>query len=309
MTPTQRGFVTATAAYLLWGLFPLYFHLLVGTGAIEILANRILWSLVFYLIVLAFQRHWAWIWLRLREPRTLGLLVAGALFLGVNWGVYTWAVTHDHVVDGALGYFINPLITVVLGVVVLRERLRRAQWLAVGVAVIGVLVLIFGYGQVPWVAFVVSSTFAMYGFIKKQVGIPAIESTTAESAILIVPAVIVLISQSHTAGAFGHSDLKTTLLLIGAGPVTAVALLLFGTGAQLVPLTTMGLLQYITPILQFLCGVLILGESLPAMRLVGFLIVWIALAIFIVDSVLASRRGRAIEQLPSPSNDQIAQSF
>jgi chloramphenicol-sensitive protein RarD len=295
----RRGAAYATAAYVLWGLFPLYFPLLKPAGPFEIVSHRVVWSLVCCALVLLVRRRWAWIRELAHDGRRLGLLSIAATVIAINWGVYIWAVNTDHVVDASLGYFINPLVTVLIGVVVLRERLRRAQLVAVGLAGIAVLVLTVAYGKPPVIAVVLALSFATYGLVKKIIGMPALESLTMEAVILFLPCIVLLsVLQAQGRLTFGHSSVGNTLLLAAAGPVTAVPLLLFGAGAKRVPLTTMGLLQYITPVIQFLIGVLHFHEGLPPSRLAGFVLVWLALVVFTVDVLRQGQRNRVDARAP-----------
>jgi chloramphenicol-sensitive protein RarD len=293
MNEEQRGSAYAAAAYVLWGCFPLYFPLLKPAGAFEILSHRVVWSLVFCLVVLLVRRKWAWVRELVHDRRRLGLLAIAATVIAINWGVYIWAVNADHVVDASLGYFINPLVTVLLGVVLLRERLRRAQLVAVALATLAVLVLAVGYGRPPIIALVLAFSFATYGLVKKVIGMPALESLTSETVILFVPCLVLLLAlQAEGRLSFGHSSPGNSLLLAAAGPITAIPLLLFGAGAKRVPLTTLGLLQYITPVIQFLIGVLYFQESLPPSRLAGFVLVWLALVVFTIDTLHNGQRVR-----------------
>ena len=294
MSEEQRGAAYAAGAYVLWGLFPLYFPLLKPAGPFEILSHRVVWSLVFCLLLGLIRRKWAWIAALSHDPRRLALVAVAATVISVNWGVYIWAVNADHVVDASLGYFINPLVTVLVGVVVLRERLRRAQLIAVALAGLAVLVLAIGYGKPPVIALVLAFSFATYGLVKKVVDMPALESLTSEAAFLFVPCLVLLIAlQARGSLTFGHSSTGNTLLLVAAGPITAIPLLLFGAGASRVPLSTMGLLQYITPTLQFLLGVFVFHEALPPARLIGFALVWLALGVFTTDAL---RNGQRVRQ-------------
>ncbi len=289
MTETRRGTAYGVAAYLMWGLFPLYWPLLKPAGAVEILAHRVVWSLAFVgaiLLVRAPVRH------NLpRDRRRLGLLSAAAVVIAVNWGVYIWGVNHDHVVETSLGYFVNPLVTVALGVVVLGERLRPAQWVAVATAGTGVAVLTVESGHAPWIALVLAFSFATYGLIKKVAGVGAVESLTVETAVLTPVAFAYLVGLG-VAGhlQFGHHGAGTTLLLAGSGVVTAIPLLAFGAAARRVPLSTLGLLQYLTPTMQFLFGVFVYREPMPPQRLAGFVLVWGALAMFTAQSWVRRRR-------------------
>jgi chloramphenicol-sensitive protein RarD len=285
------------AAYGAWGLFPLYWPLLKPAGAGEILAHRMAWSLLAVLALLAFRRvpvgasRWGWIRDLLRTPRKVGLLAGAASVISVNWFVYIWSVNHGHTVDTAFGYFINPLVTVLLGVFLLRERLRRLQWAAVGVGATAVLVLAVGYGKLPWIALVLAASFGTYGLLKKLAAVPAAESMAVETTLQFLPAVAYLVwLETHGTLALGHHGPGNTALLILAGPVTVAPLIAFAAAANRLPLSVVGLLQFLAPILQFLCGVLVQHESVPATRLAGFLIVWLALVVLTVDALRAARR-------------------
>ncbi|MEV0195803.1 EamA family transporter RarD [Nonomuraea sp. NPDC050691] len=313
MPDVRRGVLFGVAAYAMWGLFPLYWPLLKPSGAVEILAHRMVWSLAAVVAVLAVRRHWAWIRTMARQPRKLGLLTLAAAIITVNWGVYIYAVNTGHVVESALGYFINPLVSVLFGVVLLRERLRPLQWAAVGFGVLAVLVLTIDYGRLPWIALTLAVSFGVYGLVKKQANVGAAESLTVETLVLLLPAVGYLV-YLETAGqaTFGHAGAGHAALLVGAGVITAVPLLCFTAAAIRVPLSTIGLLQYIAPVLQFLCGVLVAKETMPASRWIGFSIVWLALAVFTYDSIRTARatraaRNRAAEQAAvSPEPERSA---
>ena len=300
MSEQRRGVLLGVTAYLLWGLFPLYFPLLKPATPLEIVAHRIIWSLLFVAILLTFGRRWSWVVPFLRDRRRLLILSVAAVVIGINWGVYIWAVNSDHVVEAALGYFINPLVTVLLGVVVLGERLRRAQWAAVGLAAVAVVVLTVAYGRLPWVALTLAFSFATYGLMKNRVRMPAVESLAVECALLFLPATaLLLVLQARGTLVFSHTTWHVSLLLGLAGVITAIPLICFGAAAARIPLSTMGLLQYLTPILQFLIGVLVFDEAMPASRWVGFALVWAALVVFTVDTLRAARAARAAETPPA----------
>ncbi|MDA0639237.1 MULTISPECIES: EamA family transporter RarD [Nonomuraea] len=281
------------AAYAMWGLFPLYWPLLKPAGAVEILAHRMVWSLITVVAVLAVRRYWSWIKEIVRQPRKLALLALAALIITVNWGTYIYAVNTGHVVEAALGYFINPLVSVLFGVVLLRERLRPLQWTAVGFGALAVIVLTTNYGRLPYLALVLAFSFGLYGLIKKQANVGAAESLTVETLLLLVPAVAYIgFLEASGQGTFVDLGPWHVVLMVGAGVITAVPLLCFTASAIRVPLSTIGLLQYIAPVLQFLCGVLIAKETMPPSRWIGFSIVWLALAIFTYDSLRAARAAR-----------------
>ena len=285
----RRGVALGAAAYLLWGLFPLYWPLLEPAGAVEILAHRVVWSLVVVAAVLVVQRRWRWIGALGR--RRVALLVAAALFIAVNWATYIYGVNTGQVVETSLGYFVNPLVTVGLGVLVLHERLRATQWAAVGIAGVAVVVLTLDYGRPPWIALVLAVSFGLYGLLKKQVGIGAVDSLAVETAVLFAPALAYLVLLAgRGSGTFGAAGSGHALLLVSTGLVTAVPLLFFGAAATRVPLTVIGLLQYLAPVMQFLIGVLLYREPMPASRIAGFALVWLALVLLTADGVAASRR-------------------
>lgn len=292
MPDLRRGVWYGIAAYVLWGLFPLYWPLLKPSGAVEILAHRMLWSLAAVVAILAVRRHWKWI--RLMTRRQVLLLTGAAALVSANWGVYIYAVNSGHVVESALGYFINPLVSILFGVVILGERLRRWQWVAVGLGATAVVILTLGYGQLPWIALTLAFSFGLYGLVKKKAQVGAAESLTIETLVMLVPAAIYLftLGESNT---FGNHGTGHALLLISSGIVTAVPLLFFAASVITVPLTIVGLLQYIAPVLQFLCGVLIVKETMPAERWLGFGVVWLALAVFTWDSL---RYGLAKKPVP-----------
>ncbi|MEV0352849.1 EamA family transporter RarD [Nonomuraea sp. NPDC050680] len=294
MPDLRRGVLFGAAAYTMWGLFPLYWPLLKPSGAVEILAHRMAWSLVAVLVVLAVRRHWSWMRGLLKEPRKLALLTLAAVIVTVNWGVYIYAVNAGQVVEGSLGYFINPLISVLFGVVLLKERLRPLQWVAVGFGTLAVLVLTIDYGRPPWIALTLAVSFGLYGLVKKQANVGAAESLTVETLVLLAPALAYILYLGQTGqSTFGTEGLGHAALLVGAGAITAVPLLCFTAAAIRVPLSTIGLLQYIAPVLQFLCGVLVAKETMPASRWIGFSIVWLALAVFTYDSIRTARANRA----------------
>lgn len=286
----HAGTLIGIAAYLLWGLFPIYFHSLEPASALEILANRILWSLVVVLVILAFRSDWSWIRPFLRARRQVLQVTAAALLIAINWLTYVWAVGQDRVIEASLGYFINPLMTVGLGVLVLREKLSRLQWTAVALGFASVLVVGIAYGQFPFISVTLAFSFAGYGFIKKTVHLGPLHSLTAETAIL-VPAsiVILLVLRSNGTLEFGRAP-GLTLLLLASGIVTAFPLLLFAAAARRIPLTLLGLLQYMTPVMQFILAVAVFGEHMGTDQWIGFAIVWVALIVLSVDAIRRARR-------------------
>ncbi|GGM03691.1 EamA family transporter RarD [Nakamurella endophytica] len=288
----RAGWVSGVSAYLLWGLFPLFWPLLEPAGAIEVLAHRMIWSLVVMVLVLSVLRRWRE--LRTASARTWGMVVAAALLITVNWGFYIWAVTTGRVLDAALGYFINPLVSVLLGVLVFRERLRPATWTAVGIGALAVMVISVGGGRFPWVAFVLALSFGLYGLVKKVIRLEPAASLTAEGLVLLVPATAYLtVLQATGHGTFTDHGAGHTLLLISAGVVTVVPLLLFTAAARALPLSVVGFLQYLTPVVQFLLGVFWAHEHMPVGRWVGFVLVWLALVVLTVEGLARRRRAAA----------------
>ncbi len=291
----RAGTAYGLLAYGLWGLFPLFFVALRPAGSWEILGHRVVWTFVVCAVVLLIRRDLAWA-RRLRSPRLAAAVVAAALLIATNWVIYVFSVLSDRTYEAALGYFLNPLVTVALGVVVLRERLRPLRWAAVGVGVVAAVVLTVGGGSFPWISLSLAVTFGLYGLVKKQVGarLDAMHSLAAETAVLMPIALLILgLVAAHGGQTFLHGGQHTALLL-SAGPVTAAPLLLFAAAARRIPLVTVGLIQFITPVLQLLCGVVLLHEHVASGLWVGFAIVWVALLLLSVDS-LVSRTGRGIE--------------
>jgi chloramphenicol-sensitive protein RarD len=291
VSESRRGFLLGVAAYAIWGLFPLYWPLLEPAGALEILAHRIVWSVVTMGVLVVVLARTAAFGRVVADRRVALLLALAAGLISVNWATYIWGVNNGHVVETALGYFINPLVTVLMGVFILGERLRPWQWAAMGVAGLAVVVLTVDYGRLPWVAMVLALTFGSYGLCKKQAGAPAIESITFET-MLIGPIAFLYLLWLGAQGdsAFASHGLGHALLFMTTGIVTAVPLICFGGAAIRVPMVTLGLLQYLTPTLQFALGVLYFHEDMPTGRWIGFALVWVALAVFTVDSLRHHRR-------------------
>ncbi|MFE6911280.1 EamA family transporter RarD [Streptomyces erythrochromogenes] len=290
----RAGLLYGFGAYGMWGLVPLFWPLLMPAGAVEILAHRMTWSMAVVGLALLAVRRWGWIRELLRQPRKLGLTALAASVISVNWGLYIWSVNNGHVVESSLGYFINPLVSIAMGVLVLGERLRRAQWVAVGISFVAVLVLAVGYGRPPWISLVLACSFATYGLIKKKLNMGGLESLAAETAMLFLPALGYLLwlgaqgQSSFTSQGVGHA-----LLLAATGLVTAIPLVFFGAAAIRVPLSTLGLLQYMAPVFQFGLGVLYFHEAMPPERWAGFSLVWAALALLTWDALRTARRSRA----------------
>jgi len=292
------GVAYAGAAYLLWGVLPLYFLLLAPTGPWEVVAWRVLLSFVFCLLLLTVTRGWAAFRAILRQPRLLGWTALAGLLIYVNWQVFLIGTLSDNVIETSLGYFINPITTVLLGVFVLKERIRRLQWAAIAIAAIAVVVIIVAYRAFPWIALSLTASFGIYGLIKKKIGpaVDAVSGLTLESFWLIPIAVaqLIVVSMTPAGITMGANGGVHALLLAFAGVATAVPLLLFAAGTRRINLTVIGMIQFITPVMQFLIGAVVLKEPMPPERWAGFILVWIAIAVFLVDLLLAGRRGRRI---------------
>lgn len=293
----RRGLAAATAAFILWGLMPLYWHLLKSVPSLQIIAHRILWSTLLVVGWLLWRHGRDWLRETLQQPRAAWMLALSGMFIAFNWGLYIWAVNAGHVVESSLGYFINPLLNVVLGVALLGERLNRVQWVSVAIAAAGVLWLTFNYGSFPWIALTLAFSFGMYGLIRKIVAVPPVRGLGVESLYLFLPALgFLLWSEIQGDGGFiasaaaGGWGLGADLLLIIGGALTAIPLIAYADAVRRIPFSMVGLMQYIAPTLQLLCGVLIFGEPFGSERMLGFALIWIALAIFATEGVIRSRR-------------------
>lgn len=287
----SRGVLQAALAYTLWGLFPLYFRELAGVGAFEIVLHRVAWSVVFLAIVLLWLRRWQWLASLRMQPQVLAMFTLSALVLALNWLTYVWAVSNGHVIDASLGYFINPLVSVALGYFVLHERLRRWQWAAVALATAGVAWLAALGPHIPWVGIVIAVSFAVYGLMRKTAALGALEGLALETLLLAPPAIALLAwwTVQGSGGLAGRSP-ATLAWLIGLGPMTSIPLLMFAAGARRISLATLGLLQYVSPTIQLALGVWVFGEALGSERLAGFTLIWIALALFSIESWMHARR-------------------
>ncbi|MFK0292035.1 EamA family transporter RarD [Streptomyces sp. NPDC090442] len=293
-TDQRTGLAYGLAAYTMWGLLPLYWHLLDAAAPAEILAHRMAWSLPVALVLLAALRRWSWIRPLLRQPKRLGLVLVCAVVISLNWFLYIWAVNTGHVLEASLGYFINPLVSIAFGVLVLRERLRPLQWAAVGVGTLAVVVMTVAYGRMPWIALGLALSFATYGLVKKGIKLDGIEGFSAETALQALPALGFLIYLGvRGQSVFVSGGTGQALLLAGCGVATAVPLICFGASAVRLPLTTLGMLQYLAPTFQFLLGLAVFHEEMPAERWAGFVLVWAALAMLTWDALRTARRGRA----------------
>ena len=291
----SSGILYGLSAYVLWGMFPLFFKQLQAASAIEVVLHRMVWSLVFVLIVLAVLRRWNWLGDVRRSPALLGKFAVSALLLAGNWLSYVWAVNNGHVLDASLGYFILPLINVALGFIFLHERPRKAQWAAFALAATGVLWMAVQSGHVPWLALLIAMTFGFYGLMRKTATLGALEGMSLETMLLAPLAVVALLwaGPSGPGSQWPAHDAHTWLFFLLSGPVTAIPLLLFAAGARRVPLSTMGFLQYITPSILALMGVFLYGETFAGPRAVGFVFIWVALPLYTAEGLWAGRRAAA----------------
>jgi len=300
MSEGRRGLFYGVAAYSIWGLFPLYWPLLKPASPLEILAHRFVWSLVFVGAMIALGRNWSKVRAVFRSRRTTLILAAAAVLIAANWFTYIYGVNNGLVVETSLGYFINPLVSVVLGVAFFGERLRRAQWVAVALAAIAVVVLTVDYGRLPYIALVLAFSFGFYGLLKKLAPVESAVGLTVESGVLALPAVALLaVLAARGELAFGQAGVANTALLMSAGIATAIPLLFFASAAHRVSLSTLGILQYLAPTLQLILGLTVFNEAMPPVRLVGFSIVWLALIVFSIDGLWArGRTGGQIQLIP-----------
>jgi chloramphenicol-sensitive protein RarD len=287
----NKGIWRAAGAYVIWGLFPLYWKWLQHVPALQLICHRILWSCLILAGVILCMRRTREFRAAALTPSVIRIYTTAALLVGINWLVYVWAVNAGFIVEASLGYFINPLLSIFLGVIFLRERLRSWQWLPIGLTALGVLYLTFSYGRLPWIALTLALTFGLYGLVKKTAPLDSLFGLSLETGILFVPALLYLVFADSTGqGAFLHTGTGSDLLMMGAGLITTVPLLMFASAVQRIPLFLVGILQFITPTLQFLIGVLIYQEPFTRDKLIGFGMVWVALMIFGVEGYLANRR-------------------
>ena len=291
----KRGIWFALGCYVAWGLLPLYWKALHGIPPIDILANRMVWSLVFVVILLTIRQNWKWVGPAMHNRHAVLTFTGTALLLSVNWYVYIWAVNSGYVVESSLGYFINPLVSVLLGVIFLHERLRSGQWVSIGVAAAGVLFLTFSYGRPPWIALTLAGTFGFYGLLKKRARMPALEGMAMETGIMFLPALaFMLFHESAGAGTVGHESWLTNVLLIGTGVVTVIPLIWFADAARLIPLSMLGVLQYVSPTLQFILGLTVFREPFDLSKLIGFGIIWAALLLYWGEGMVHRSRVNAL---------------
>jgi chloramphenicol-sensitive protein RarD len=306
--PTRGGLAYAGSAYVLWGLLPVFFLALRPMGPVELVAWRIVFSLVFCALLLTVTRTWGRLAAHVRHGRTMAIMAVASVLIFCNWQTYVFGTLSGHVVDAALGYFINPIFTVLIGVVILREKLRPAQWLAVGIALIAVVVLAVGYGSVPWIALVLATSFGLYGYIKKRVGatVDALSGLTIESLYLVPVAAVGLTVVAVTSGLqIGEPGPWHVILTVLSGVITAVPLLFFAAASRRLPLVTMGLVQFVAPVLQFIVGVAFLHEEMPLERWIGFGLVWVALIILMIDLVATSESSRRAAAVERRSTDSV----
>lgn len=297
----NKGILAGIGACTLWGLFPIYWRLLGQDPAIEILAHRMVWSLLFVAAILTLQKDWRWLGAVLRNRRTMVIYTLAAILLSLNWYTYIWAINAGYVVEASLGYFITPLVNFLLGVIFLGEKFRGGQVAAVILAGFGVVYLTVTYGSLPWIALVLAFSFGIYGLIKKTAPLESMHGFSLETMVLFLPALAYLFYRNASGvGAFGHQGLLITLLLVLAGPVTSIPLLLFGYAARKIPLSMLGFIQYILPTLQFVLGVFVYFEPFPKARLVGFCIIWLALLVYSLEGVLFTRKQKASPSLVEP---------
>lgn len=288
------GAVYAALAFAWWGLFPLYFRIVTSVGPVEVLAHRIVWCVAFLFMVLSWRRQWAWLPKVCRAPKVLIAFGFSAVLIAINWLTYIWSVNNGHVVDASLGYFITPLVNVLLGTTLLRERLRPTQWVALALAAFGVVWLTVQAGHPPWIALLLASSFGAYGLLRKVATLGALEGLTLETLLLAPMALAVLIFEwQRGTASFPAPEPLTNLWLVALGPITAVPLLMFAAGARRISMTTLGLLQYIGPTIQFMLGVWVFHEAFAWTRLIGFSCIWLALAFYSVDSWNRARLGAA----------------
>lgn len=286
----NKGIWYAIIAYSIWGLFPLYWKPLHDVPAMQIIGHRIGWSFILLFLIIILSRQWKEFRAAAFQWRTLMIYTVSAVLISINWLVYVWAVNAGLVVEASLGYFINPLLSVLLGVIFLREKLRTWQWVSLGVAALGVVIVSFAYGTFPWISVALALSFGLYGLVKKRAPLNSLHGMTIETGIVFIPALLYLLTlEAQGQGAFLHTNVTSNLLMIGAGAVTTIPLLLFSSAAQRIPLALIGIIQYITPTMQFLLGVFFYKEAFSIEQLIGFGLVWLALIIFTLEGFLARK--------------------
>lgn len=285
----NRGILYGIGAYVAWGFFPIYWKLLHHVPAIQLIGHRIIWSFLLLLVIIFFSKQWSE-FQKTVTTKVLRVYTIAAVLIGINWLVYVWAVNSGFIVETSLGYFINPLLSVLMGVIFFKERLRLVQWIPVALAVLGVAYLTFVYGRLPYISLSLAFSFALYGLAKKLSPLGSLYGLTIETGILFIPALVYLVfTQVNQTAAFLNTGIASDFLMIGAGLITTIPLLMFASAARSIPLWVVGLLQYIAPTIQFLLGVFIYKEPFSHNQLIGFGIVWVALAIFLIENYLANR--------------------
>lgn len=299
----RKGIWYALAAYGIWGLFPLYWKPLHNIPALQIIGHRIGWSFILLVLIILFMRQWGNFRAAIADRRTLLVYTATAVLITINWLVYVWAINAGYIVESSLGYFINPLLSVLLGVLFLRERLRAWQWVPVGLAALGVLIVSVAYGHFPWISISLALSFGLYGLVKKKAPLNSLYGLTLETGIVFIPALIYLVTLDvRGEGAFLHTDMLSNVLMIGAGAVTAIPLMLFSSAAQRIPLSMVGILQYITPTAQFLLGIFVYNEPFTGVQLVGFSLVWLALILFTIEGFVARRAAQRLAPIAAAAD-------
>jgi chloramphenicol-sensitive protein RarD len=295
----NSGVIYGAAAYSLWGFLPLYLKFIPATPQWQLMAHRLVWSFVFLVVIISLRRNWQWL-KEIGNRRTIGVYVLASVLLMVNWSIYLWGVTSGYVLEASLGYFINPLVNVLLGVVFLKEKLRPFQWLPVFLAAMGVLYLTLSQGSLPWLALALAFTFGIYGFVKKKAPLNSLHGLTLETSVMLIPmAGALLAAEAVGTGVFGHLGMPGDLLLLFLGVITAVPLLLFSAAAQMVPLTTMGILQYLSPTISFVTGIVVFHEPFSYSKWVGFSLIWLALVFYSGEGIFQTRKNIVKSRQPS----------
>jgi chloramphenicol-sensitive protein RarD len=291
----KKGIPLAIITYLLWGVFPIYFKTIQRVPPLEIIFHRVVWSFIILALITSFRNEWRNLRASVSNGRVATIYMLSAVLIGTNWLLYVWAVNSGHVVEASLGYFINPLFSVALGVLVIRERLRPLQWAPIGLAVLGVIYLAVAYGEPPWISLGLASTFSLYGMVKKVAPLSSMQGLTVETGVLFLPALTFLVFLgSQGTGSFISEGWSMSILLMGAGPATTIPLLLFATAARSLPLWLLGILQYIAPTLQFLLGVVIYKEGFSTAQMIGYGMIWLALAIFTGEAIVYWRKSLSV---------------
>jgi chloramphenicol-sensitive protein RarD len=287
----KKGVLLACSACIIWGLHPIYWKLLQHVPSVEILSHLILWSLIFFIVLIYFRNEWKELVNKLIEHKKRSILYVPVLLIGANWGMYIWAVNSGYVIETSLGYFISPILSVLLGVFILKETLSKVQWLAVTIAVMGVLIMTFLYGQLPWISLFLAATWGIYGLLRKKSPLNAIEGLTLETAVLIIPVIVYFIYLSKNGTGSFLTNNYTSILLIGTGIISGFPLLLFISGARIIKLSLIGILQYICPTIILILGVFVFREELTEPKIIGFVFIWIALILYTLEGTFNMRRG------------------